>query len=232
MPILDPLPRPPSLRENIYQLLKTELGVGRFRFGQKVAEKELTEQLQVSRTPVRDALARLAAEGLLIESRYGYRVPTISIADLANMTEVRLLLEPPAARQATVHASKGGILQMRQAIEDERRADAMDALEDFAEARSRFRAAWLMRVANPYLLQALSKSMASLQMLRHLTAGSADLRRNMIASHDLLLDCVERGDADGAAEVQRTRIGQFHDRLVAHFPSWKNQLGQGSRSVR
>jgi DNA-binding GntR family transcriptional regulator len=223
---LEPLKRPESIREHVYRLLKTELGVGRYRFGERIVEKALTDLLQVSRTPVRDALARLAAEGLLVETGYGYRVPVITVADLGNMTEVRLLLEPIAARQAALHPDKVGLSPMRQAIEDEKRADAAQALEDFAEARSRYRAAWLTRVANPYLLQSLAKSMASLQVLRHLTAGSAELRRNMIVSHAMLLDCLEAGDAEAAAETQRVRIQQFHDLLVAHFPAWESQLGQ------
>lgn len=227
-----PLKRPESIREHVYRLLRTELGVGRYRFGERIVEKALTEQLQVSRTPVRDALARLAAEGLLVETGYGYRVPVITVADLGNMTEVRLLLEPIAARQAALCPDKVGLGPMRQAIEDEKRADADCALEAFAEARSRYRAAWLTRVANPYLLESLSKSMASLQVLRHLTAGSAELRGHMIVSHTMLLERLEAADPDGAAETHGKRIQQFHALLVACFPEWESRLGSRLTAAR
>src|ERR1044072_8833812 len=80
--------RPVTVKEQVYLALRERLTHGEPAANERVVEKELTEQLGVSRTPVREALSRLASEGFLVATRHGYKVPDFTVEDADNLLEV------------------------------------------------------------------------------------------------------------------------------------------------
>src|SRR5450432_4116481 len=97
------LQRAPSLAEQIYQRLRYQLRSGTFAPGERFVESALAQQLVVSRSPVREALGKLASDGFLESRGNGFQVMKPTETDMSEIFEMRRLLEPPAARQA-VHA--------------------------------------------------------------------------------------------------------------------------------
>src|SRR5215475_9877818 len=92
--------RAPPLAEQIYLQLKQLLRTGAFEPAQRLVDATIAQQLNVSRTPVREAFSRLAADGLLETKAGGFQVVTPTDQDMSEIFEMRRLLEPPAARQA------------------------------------------------------------------------------------------------------------------------------------
>jgi DNA-binding GntR family transcriptional regulator len=87
--------------EQAAQALRDEILSGAIASGARLGEAELAGRLRVSRTPIREALTRLAAEGLVeLQPNRGARVATWSTAELREIFELRLRLEPYAVRQA------------------------------------------------------------------------------------------------------------------------------------
>lgn len=83
-----------TLSEQVYRLLLEAIVERRFKPGERLLLDELADQLKVSRTPVRDALARLAAEGLVEPlDRRGVRVAVLSADDLGQLYDLRLMCE-------------------------------------------------------------------------------------------------------------------------------------------
>ena len=93
------LQRPESLSDRVYATLREYLRAGRVPIGQPLAEAALAAQLGVSRTPVREALARLAADGLLVSDGRSFTVPMLSDSDVEDIYALRFLLEPEALRE-------------------------------------------------------------------------------------------------------------------------------------
>jgi DNA-binding GntR family transcriptional regulator len=91
---LKTLERPSLLGDRVYVTLREHLCSGWVPSGQPLQEAALAAQLGVSRTPVREALARLASEGLLGSDGRSFIVPSLSEADIDDIYELRLLLEP------------------------------------------------------------------------------------------------------------------------------------------
>jgi DNA-binding GntR family transcriptional regulator len=211
---LDALPRPATVKENVYAVLRQQLTHGNLQPNQRIVEKELTEQLGVSRTPVREALGRLASEGLLVATRRGYRVPQFSAEDMINLSEIRLLLEPQAAMQAAANESDVGLDEMRSAISEEVAAHANEDVNAFLVAHMHFRSAWMRRVRNPLLLETLAKTMHSLQLIRRWTMSDPVVRGVLIDAHRALLKAVERRDPARAKAVQIESIKKFRTHLV------------------
>lgn len=206
---LQALPRPATVKENVYRVLREQLTHGDLRPNQRIVEKDVTEQLGVSRTPVREALGRLVTEGLLVATRRGYRVPQFTMQDIVNLSEIRLLLEPQAARQAAANSSSAGLDEMRSAIGEEVVAHANADVNAFLKAHMHFRSAWMRRVANPLLLETLAKTMHSLSLIRRWTMSDPVLRGVIIEAHRALLNAVERRDPARAQAVQTQSIRKF-----------------------
>ncbi|MFO1298116.1 MAG: GntR family transcriptional regulator [Rubrivivax sp.] len=151
-PVLRPLKRPQALAEQVYQALRDQLRRGAVGAGQALQEVPLAAQLGVSRTPVREALARLANEGLLATDQRSFTVPELTLADVDDIYEVRFLIEPAAMRRI---ASRTRDARVRAPVDAALAAaaaahEAQDAAA-FREANVRFREAWLALVPNPRL---------------------------------------------------------------------------------
>ena len=108
----------PSLGEFVYKELNRALRDGRYHPGDRIRENEVTKELGVSRTPVREALRRLQSEGRLIsEPQRGMFVAELNQQEVAELYDVRQHLEGLAARFAAQHATDAEIENMEFILE-------------------------------------------------------------------------------------------------------------------
>ena len=144
---IKPLQRPLALGDQVYQTLRGHLRDGTIVSGQPLQEVQLAEKLGVSRTPVREALTRLASEGLLASDGRSFVVPSLSLEDVDDIYEVRFLLEPAAMRRVAeltpAAAVRAPIDEALAAASAAYKANDADA---FREANIRFRNAWIALV--------------------------------------------------------------------------------------
>ena len=90
-----------TIKHQIYQIIKKEICNGNYAAGQWLQEKELAEQLNVSRSPVREALKQLVDEGLAIEyPNKGVFVKEFTVKDIEEIYDVRILLESYAIKNS------------------------------------------------------------------------------------------------------------------------------------
>ncbi|TKB33417.1 MAG: GntR family transcriptional regulator, partial [Mesorhizobium sp.] len=86
-----------NLRAQVYQQIRLTIQHGELAPGQKLVDVDIAAQLGISRMPVRDALMQLVHEGYLVGTTRGFTLPTLTATDVADIFEVRRLLEPRAA---------------------------------------------------------------------------------------------------------------------------------------
>jgi DNA-binding GntR family transcriptional regulator len=174
--------------------------------GTRLGQVDLAERLGVSRTPVREALRRLTGEGLVdFEDQRGFRVAALALDDVVRRLEVRLLLEPGAARMAAERRTDDDIAALAEAIARERRArsalDIHDASRDFhvrvatatqnPEMVTTLEGLWLVEVGR----RLLSRRQAAPRW------QDAD-----VAEHEAILAAITGGDADRAAALMDEHI--------------------------
>lgn len=212
------LQRAPSLSEQIYQRLRFQLRAGTFSPGERLVESNVATQLAVSRSPVREALSRLTADGLLEMRSGGFYVTMPTPQDMAEIFEMRRLLEPTAARQVA-HAMTPALVDELKALSD--RARAADKAGDFAaytDANYGFRATWVGQVLNRRLRETILRFDDQAGYVRRMTLVRDDARAEALALLERFVAAFNARDEDAAAAATEAFIdgAERHYRDVAH----------------
>lgn len=213
---LKPLERPLALGEQVYHTLRSHLRSGLIVAGQPLQEVQLAEKLGVSRTPVREALTRLASEGLLVSDGRSFVVPALSLEDVDDIYEVRYLIEPAALRRIAELAADPAV----RAPIDEALADAVAAhkagnADAFREANARLRAAWLALVPNRRLVKVVEQYADHIQHIRALTLGSAKVRTIVLKGLKRITAALAAGDGEAAAAAMHDHLTEAKRAFIA-----------------
>ena len=171
---------------------------GEIALGERLIEGRLSEELGVSRMPVREALRELAAEGIVtIEPRRGASVTTYSDEQKREMIEVRATLEALNARLAAKRHDPAQIAELEHVLADGARITESGGLREFIEQNNRFHEA-LGNVGGNSVLQEMIRSLRDRTAL--LFAKGARVRaRESWDEHASILRAVIDGDAELAA---------------------------------
>lgn len=196
-----------SVREQVRDILHAQVQTGELEAGAIYSAVVLAEQLGVSATPVREALMDLENAGLVEAVRNrGYRVRTISEADLDEIVAVRTLLEVPAMNLVLENASTAEIEALRPLAERITDAARRKDPTGFLVADSAFHTALLQLAGSPRLVKVVSelRGQTHLLGLRGLSA-SGDLESSG-HEHTELVEALASGDAARAREVMRHHL--------------------------
>ena len=205
---LQPVERAASLGERVYEMLRDYLRSGQVRWGESLREATLAARLGVSRTPVREALARLASEGLVEAHGRSFTVPSLTEDDLQDIYELRVLLESEAVRQAASREdAEQGLAEVRRALEQTEAAHTRGDAEGFIQANGRFRAAWLGMVRNRRLARPVGIYADHVRALALLTLGDAQRQKVVLRGMKDILRALERRDEREAAEAMKRYLG-------------------------
>ncbi|MGH2616559.1 MAG: GntR family transcriptional regulator [Thermomicrobiales bacterium] len=205
-----PGPRPlnhATLAEQVYEHLRQDILSNAYPPNAALPEKTLASQLNVSRVPVREALHRLAAEGLVtLRPRQGAFVSSLSPRQFLDAYRVREALEDLAIKLALPNFTADDLEELGRLQADMRRHAAADDADAFFAANRAFHALFVERSRNDYL-KAIYFPLLD-QMRRHISS-SLGLRGGLAGSieeHQAILGAVRAGDADEAARLLREHI--------------------------
>ena len=193
------LERPAGLRDRVYAMVRDHLRHGFIAPDERIQELTLANQLGVSRTPVREALAQLAKEGLVQPARRGFVLPMLGEAEIAAIYDLRRLLEPHAAALAARGASKEGGQRLAAALADSRRAYAAGDAAAFIRANASFRDALLALTGNRFLVQAVALYGDHVIHLRNATLRDGRVRAIVIEGLERIAAAIAAGDGAAAA---------------------------------
>jgi DNA-binding GntR family transcriptional regulator len=205
-----------ALGELVYTSLQTHLRSGAIAAGQALQEVQIAESLGVSRTPVREAMHRLASEGLLKSEGRSFMVPELSLADVDYIYEVRFLIEPAALRGIAAAAADPAVrAPVDAALADAVAAHKADDAAAFREAAARFRAAWLALVPNPRLVRVIEQYADHMQHIRALTIGDTKVRAIVLKGLKQVATALAKGDGEAAAAAMHENLRQARKAFIA-----------------
>lgn len=183
---------------------------GELAAGSRLGETELAERLGVSRTPVREALARLAAEGLVeIVPNRGARVSSWTVAELQEVFDLRAALEPRLTALAVPRVRPGDVDVLDDLAHAMLRAGLPGPHQDLdavVPLNRRFHAHLVALAAHPAMAGALAGAVHAPIVLRNFHAYDDAALRRSLAHHVEIVAAVRAGDPDWARAVMTAHI--------------------------
>jgi len=209
------------LADGVYEAVKALIMDRHLEPGAKVNMDALARELDVSPTPVREALARLEADGLVTKRPLvGYTtVPLLDADGLTELFELRQLLEPAAARWAAGAIDKAAAAALVSMVADVRKATGSLRGEDYKSYGlivahdTEFHEAIAAAAGRPLLGQTLRRLHPHVQIYR--LFYRQDVGRETLAEHARIARCLQRKDADGAARAMTEHLAKAHRRFLA-----------------
>lgn len=205
---------PENLTQRAYRAIRDEILKGKLNGKQRLTEAYFAERLGVSKSPIREALNRLEAEGLItIEPRRGASVANLSTDDITEIYELREILEGAAVRDM--------------AVEEKMRARLRAALDAAKEAlRSSDKVAYILADAdfhrviaqaahNSRLRKILENMHGQMLVLRHRTFELSSDRS--VIEHEAILQAIESGDTELASRRMTQHVRAVRKKLLAHL---------------
>ncbi len=191
--------------EQAYHQLKQQILANVLPAGSQFLEQEIAERLQMSRTPTREAMVRLANEGLVeVRPRHGMRVLPISPKDMSEIYEIITALESSAAGLLAQEGSnKEELSPLIAAVEDMDRALADDDLDAWADADYSFHKHLVDLTGNVRLMGLMSTYRDQVQRVRITTLHLRPRPEKSNEDHRAVVSAILAQDADQAREVHR-----------------------------
>lgn len=205
--------------DRAYATLLDEVQSGKLAPGTVIGEVEQATRLGVSRTPLREALGRLAADGLVVQQSARVTVVSdIAADDIRELFELRRALEETAARRAAERGQAAVFAAIAQEFEDARLEGAA-GLDAYYDLIARFDAALDAAVGNGYLAAALRTTRTHLVRVRRLARDNPDRLAASVAEHRLIARAIACGDADLAAHATHVHLYNALSAILASVES-------------
>jgi DNA-binding GntR family transcriptional regulator len=214
---LGPLPRRRA-SDAVYESLRSAILSKVFEPGQRLKVRELAQQLDVSLTPVKDALGRLAAEDLIeIRPRSGTFVTALSPDSVAETFEIRAALECLAAESAVINATDDEIAHFRTLFEAMSVTEQTEQAWTLHDRRNSEFHNWIVRGSKSRKLIAMYDSLNAHIQIARIHRAEGDWRQRLSVEHrehGAIVTAFEQRDADAAVAALRHHLSRAAHSLV------------------
>ncbi len=196
--------------DKAYHAVRDGIIAGRFPPARRITEQEVAAAAGVSRTPAREALRRLHAEGIVeFRPNQGAMVTAWSADETDEIFELRAILESHGARRAAQRATDAQIATLRELAERQQTESIKRAegyLDRVCELNSRFHRGLQEAAASPRLSQALIAILEAPLVLKTFQNYSPEELARSAAHHLEIVRAIEHRDGDWAASVMRSHV--------------------------
>jgi DNA-binding GntR family transcriptional regulator len=209
-----------GLADDVYEAIFNKLMSLEIAPGSRITVDGLVRELEVSHTPIREALGRLEGEGLVVKTHLvGYSAtPQITRQHFDELYELRLLLEPDAARRAARRVNEKNVRRLTDTAEQMRRLDGSRERRKYS-AFARLDADLHDQVLEIAGNELIRETLAHLHTHFHIfrLMFHARVTEEALSEHESLLVALSSGDEDGAERAMREHIDHSRRRLLMAF---------------
>jgi len=206
-----------SLKARIYDALKTAItGMNIYDDGAQLRldERKLSEQFGISRTPLREALARLDQEGLVeIVPRRGIYIVRKSKAEILEMIVVWAALESMAARLVTKNVSNDEIATLHNWLDPFDKNKVSEQVDEYSDANINFHQAIVDLSKNNLIVEITDGLFMHVRAIRARTIFDADRARRSVNDHRRIVDAIEARDTELAGKLVRQHTLALRDHV-------------------
>ena len=197
-----------NLRDQTYDIIKNMIMLREIEPGKKINEEHIAQEIQVSRTPIREALCRLENEGIVkIIPRRGAFVSDLTESNVREILLIREVLEGLVVRLAVENMDPKTLEKLKKAIEKVSVIPEEDRdLITYTRSEVDFHALLLSASNNQMLKNMMEIIYAHLQIIRLRTVVIPERAQKTVKEHQQILSAIEKGDARSAEELMRKHI--------------------------
>lgn len=209
-----------TLNLRIYQELKDLIQQGVLPMGSRLNEKSLSEQMGVSRTPLREAIVKLCEDGLVeLRPRRGAIVATYRERDVNEIYDVRKAVEGLAARLVIEHASDEEIQELQEIVDYGRRLLQADDGDGHVHQDQRFHQGLIRLSRNSRLVPIEAQLRAQVQAIRAMVAQKPGRMYQAADEHDAIIAALRGRDASAAVLLLEEHIESVKRDVIAMMRS-------------
>ena len=210
------MPLPQGLPDRIYGALKHRILTCSLPPGQRLMERELAQELGVSRTPLREALNRLALEQLVFLTPYrGYAVTPEHLDDIRKLSELRLILEAESAALAAERATEEDIQELERTATLHYVPGDRATYDEYLRENSAFHQNLARCTRNERLVFVVASVLDQIQRPLYLGLDIGLNSKAATAEHFDLIEMVKKRDATAAKQVMAEQIRRAEERILA-----------------
>jgi DNA-binding GntR family transcriptional regulator len=212
------LARPPGelLADRAYEELRDRIVMLRIAPGAPIDEDVIGHELEMGRTPVREAIKRLSLENLVtVFPRRGTFASEINITDLAHISDVRGVLEGHAAHRAAQRITEAQRAELDELLGELGRSEGSDDLEALMTLDAQVHRFIYRCAANPYLEETLGRYFNLSIRIWHLVIDRLPHLFARVHEHDDLLRAIAAGEAERARAILADHIATFEREIRA-----------------
>ena len=204
-----------STAGRVAEILRSRITEGRLPPGTRLSEEDIGAALGVSRNTLREAFRLLAHERLLVhEFNRGVFVRRLTVDDVHDLYRFRRLVEGGVLRTSPPDAPLDDV---RHAVEAGESAAADGRWVDVGTANMRFHQAVAALAGSPRVEEAMRHVLAELRLVFHVMAAPRTFHEPYLAENRRILDLLESGDVDGAAETLERYLTAAEEQLTAAY---------------
>lgn len=201
--------RPKSLTETVLEHLRDRIVSGEFALGCALSERQLAEELKVSKTPVRESLVQLRSEGLVtIRPQRGAFVFTLSAREVIEICEFRYAIESAALDLAITRNREALVDDIRKIVDQMKEARAKGNLKAYLKLDTEFHAAFFRHCDNHYLKDSYDRYSGKIAALRTHLAVKPMHTQLSFEEHQALRDVFAEGTWEEIKEILQAHIGR------------------------
>ncbi|MDA8586358.1 GntR family transcriptional regulator [Rhodobacteraceae bacterium] len=214
---LSPIPSTVTLKDHAYDMLKgaiTEMDIYHEGVDLRLDERKMSDQLGISRTPLREAIARLERDGLVrVEPRKGVYVQRKSLTEILEMIVAWAALESMAARLATELASDAEIASLRTIAAKYNKSELATQISEYSDDNIRFHQR-ILEISQCALLKDLADGLfLHMQAVRLRAMKEGDRVQRSVVDHVEIIEALERRDAEAAEKRVREHTLRLHEHV-------------------
>lgn len=205
-----------TIQEQVYQFLKEKICSGEYRPGQKLQELTLASELQVSRSPVREALRRLGADGLVEEvPNKGVSVKVYTKKDMEEIYELRLMMENQAIERIPDPTVQAMAERLRALVADMQTAYDRQDRVNYIRLDTELHRALVRDCGNGLLFQLYDRLDSQIRQFRRFSLENRSRRADSVLEHRRIVDLLLAGDREGAKAENRKHLLLARDQVIA-----------------
>lgn len=207
-----------TIKEQVYEIIKDKILSGELKPGERLQESKLAELLNVSRSPVREALNELVGEGLLVNiPNKGVFVKKLSIKDIYNIYELREVMEKFAIKKSIELFTDDYGKRLEKIYVDLKEAFEKSDLNEYTKIDTKLHYFLFEMCDNEMISDVINNIFPLIQPFRIISLSSRERFDESFEEHEGLINGIKEGNFEKAWEYNKVHLRLARDEIIKHL---------------